>query len=67
MTLREQLALARLDEFICSEVQVKSFRTIRPGNPPRVKSVRVKAYLHRSRRLIDRLTRSLVVQQLNGE
>lgn len=62
MTLEEQLALARLDEFICSSVKVHSFRTVRLGELPLVKIVRVKAHLHRCRRLIRRLNRSLAVQ-----
>lgn len=65
MTLEEQLAMARLDEFVCNNVKVNSFRTIRPkpDQLPLVKSVRVKGYLYRCRRVIKRLDRALAAQQ----
>lgn len=62
VSLKEQLARARLDEFVCSSIKVCSFRTvrIRPGSLPQIKNVRVKSHLHRCRRLIKRFERSLV-------
>lgn len=63
MTL-ERLALARLDEFVCSSIEVYSFRTVRvrPNQLPLIKTVKVKSHLHRCRRLIKRFERSLAAQ-----